>query len=206
MSGQREDGGGTRHSPTTEGVQSRQQVTDASGSYVELATSSATKLFAKFSAVVGAGVGVGLGVMLLALKYVGSPNVTESSAGESTDPEVVSAVFVNSVTWDVIALLPLLAAAIAAALGLYAARELAVDNREAVVAGAAGGLVGAVALVVVGASLGSMAFGTVHVDGSQAVSKPGTLEFGNLVKNAAAVGVGAGVVGAVVSWANRTYS
>jgi len=201
MSGQRSDTGG--ESQPAAGQQ--QRVAQTQPSYVDLATAPLTKRFAKFSGVVGVGVGVGLGVMFLLLKFVGAPTITQSSGGGGgSNAGIAATQFVNQSAQFAIWLLPLLAAAVAVVLGLYAARELDAGDRHAYVASAVGGLVGALALVVVGAFLVSMAFGTASLQGSTVVEKPGSVEFANLLKNAVAVGVGAGVLGAIASWADRT--
>ncbi|MFB6072251.1 MAG: hypothetical protein ABEJ88_04705, partial [Halobacterium sp.] len=178
-------------------------------SYADLVTAPLTKRFAQFSGATGGAVGVGLGVMFLLLKYIGKPVVTSSSEGGSTSSQIPQASieatrFVNSSVQLSIYVLPLLAAAFAGVLGLYAARELDANDREVYVAGAAGALVGAVVLVVVGAFLASMAFGSVSANGNTFVEKPGSVAFANLVMNAVAIGVGAAVLGAGSAWADRT--
>lgn len=204
MSGQGSEPGGEPQ-PTTPS-----QPSAVEPSYVDLLTAPLTKRFATFAGATGAGVAAGLGVMFLLLKVVGKPAIESSGSGFGSQApkagEIAATQFVNQSAQLTIIVLPLLAAALAAMLGLYAARQLDADDRETFVAAAAGGLVGAGVLVVVGTFLVSMGFGTVSVDGQQAIGKPGTVAFGNLVVNAVAVGVGAAVLSTVTSWADRTQA
>ncbi|MFC3477861.1 hypothetical protein [Halobacterium litoreum] len=205
MSGQSGDTGGESQTTTHQ----TQRVTQQEDSYADLVTAPLTKQFAKFSGATGAGVGVGLGVMFLLLKFVGAPTITQStggSGGSGSNAGIAATQFVNSSAQFTIYLLPLLAAAFAAVVGLYAAREIDAEDRETYVASAAGGLAGALALFVVGAFLVSMAFGTASLQGSTVVQKPGSVEFGNLLVNAVAVGAGAAVVAAATTWTHRTQA
>ncbi|AHG05070.1 hypothetical protein HALDL1_01570 [Halobacterium sp. DL1] len=205
MSGQGSEPGGEPQ-PTTH----QQPQRTAEPSYVDLLTAPLTKRFATFASATGAGTGVGLGVMFLLLKFAGKPAIESPDGGfASQSPkagEIAATQFVNQAAQLAIYVLPLLAAALAAVLGLYAARRLDVGDRETFVAAAVGGLVGAGVLVVVGTFFVSMGFGSVTVEGQQAVRKPGSVAFGNLVVNAVAVGLGAAVLSTVTSWADRTQA
>lgn len=177
-------------------------------SYGDLVTSPLTKRFTKFSAGIYAAVAVGLGVMFLLLKYLGKPAVTQSTSGSSQQGAAAIAAtnFVNSSAQFAIYVLPLLAAAVAAYVGLYAARELDVSDRNLFVAAGVGSLVGAFVLVVVGAFLVSMGFGTASLQGQQVVSKPGSIDIANVVFNGVAVAIGAAVLTVATAWTDRSLA
>lgn len=203
-----EQGSETGGDPQQTTAHAQQRI--AEESYIDLLTAPLTKRFAKFAGATGAGVGVGLGVMFLLLKFIGKPAIESPDAGSASQmpqaSEIAATQFVNTSAQFAIFVLPLLAAALAAVLGLYAARQLDADDRETFVAAAAGGLVGAAVLVVVGAFLVSLGFGSVTVEGSTAVEKPGSVALGNVLLNGIAVGIGAAVLATATSWADRTQA
>lgn len=197
----------TESSPSTHpngGTVPQQAPTEGANqpAYGDLVTSPLTKRFAKFSAVVYAAVAVSLGVMFQALKVLGKPPVTGEQTADSA--EVAATIFLNESVGFAIVTLPLLATALAVVVGLYAARELDVSDRELFTAASVGSMVGAFVLVVVGSFLLAAAFG--NVEGSRVASKPGTIEFGNLLFNAVAVSIGAGLLAYGTAWADRTFA
>jgi hypothetical protein len=207
MSGQDGDTG-PESGATARAAGTPQSATATSPSYADLVTSPLTKRFTKFSAGVYGAVAVGLGVMFVLLKYLGKPAVTESTSGTAQQgaAAVAATNFVNSSAQVAIYVLPLLAAAVAAYVGLYAARELDVSDRKLFVAAGVGSVVGAFVFVVVGAFLVSMGFGTASVQGQQMVSKPGTVDVANVVFNGVAVAVGAGVLSVATAWTDRSLA
>lgn len=181
----------------------------AQPSYGDLVTSPLTKRFAKFSTGVYAAVAVGLGVMFLALKLLGKQPVTDANSGQQSAnaADVAATQFVNTSAQFAIYLLPLLAAALAVVVGLYAARELDVGDRKLYVAASVGSVAGAFVFVVLAGFLVTMAFGTASTaDGVQMVSKPGSIDVGNLLFNAVAVAIGAGVLTLGTVWTDRTVA
>ncbi|WP_336035757.1 hypothetical protein [Halobacterium yunchengense] len=208
MSGQDADTG-VESQPTTQAAGAAQPAGAARQSYGDLLTSPLTKRFAKFSAGVNGGVAVGLGVTFVLLKYLGKPAVTSSSSGtggQEGAAAMAATEFANTSAQFAIYVLPVLAAAVAAYVGLYAARELDVGDRELFVAAGAGAAVGAFLLVVAGAFLVSMGFGTASVEGQQVVGKPGTVDLANVAFNGVAVAVGAAVLSVATAWTDRTLA
>lgn len=193
---------------STQKARAEQPATATRQSYGDLLTSPLTKRFTKFSAGIYGAVAVGLGVMFVLLKYLGKPAVTESTGGTSQQGAAAMAAtnFVNTSASFAIYLLPLLAAAIAAYVGLYAARELDVSDRKLFVAAGVGSVVGAFVFVVAGAFLVSMGFGTASVQGQQVVSKPGSVDVANVAFNGVAVAVGAGVLSVATAWTDRSLA
>lgn len=211
MSGDTRDTGPDTQPSTQPGAEPAGQQQSVAGaarpSYGDLLTAPLTKQFAKFSGGVYAAVAVGVGVMFLALKYLGKPAVTATQGAEMTGNEAAIAAtnFVNTSANLAIYALPLLAAAVAAYLGVYAARELDVSDRKLFVAAGVGSLVGAFVFVVLASYMVSLGFGTAATEGgSQAVSKPGSVDVGNVVFNAVAVAIGAGVLTLGTAWTDRS--
>lgn len=171
-----------------------------------LVTAPLTKQLTKYVSVLFGGVGAGLGVMFLVLKQLGRPPIT-SSAQTGVSVDVAATQFVNQTAQFVIYLLPVLAAALAALVGVRAARERDAPDRDLAVAAGIAALTGTVVLVLVATYLIAFSFGTASASGGQqVVYRPGTVAFTNVVQNAVSYGVGAGVVGALAAYTTRNYA
>jgi hypothetical protein len=186
----------------------------AEPSYADLLTAPLTKRVARFAAIVYGALGAGLGLAFVALGTVGKPifangaHLDENGVQQLQEAGKLSAFrsqeFLNNAAEFALLLLPLLATAVAVALGAYAARNLDDGDRAVVVAAAVGALVGTVVLYVVAPFIVETQISSLTVDGSEWLESPGSVQFDALLLNGVAVGVGAALVSGATAWADRT--
>lgn len=213
--------------------QRRQQQPQQSESVSNLATDPVTKTYVKFLTACFALVGAAAGLAVIFVSFVGGSPLTSSlldlastAAPEAGIGGMMDQLYANRLAFQAINGAPLVAGVLGVGSGFYVAGNLDGSDRHTYVTAALGAGIGAAVLVALVGALASVAISPIQLP-EQVQQAAGSTSFGGqspagaislvyiggtdlafkkLALNAAAIGVGVGVVSAGAAYVSRELS